>query len=292
MLPTRDLHNALLEQARQAVIKLEKTPHLAVILVGDNRASQLYVKRKQQAAETIGVSCTVHHLPTDTEQATLLHLINTLNMDEGVQAILLQLPVPDGLDKHTCLDAIDPTKDVDGLGKINTEKLYSPDDNGLVPATPLGVMRILAWAGVPIANKTAVVVGRSHLVGRPMAELLRQAGAQVTSVHKATDNIPAILQTADIIISAAGCPNLVTAGQIKPEAVVIDVGINTVTDYEGQRTVVGDVHPNVVGKAALLTPVPRGVGPMTVATLLTNMVEAAYQQAGLAAPAWIIPPRT
>jgi len=252
-----------------------RSPGLVVVLVGDDPASRVYVQNKETAAATAGIAGTVHRLPADTKEADLLGLIGELNRDEAVDGILVQFPVPAGIRQAAVIAAIDPRKDVDGLHVENVGRLWSGEP-GLVPCTPAGCLRLLEEAGVDLAGKTAVVVGRSQLVGKPIAGLLLAKSATVTIAHSRTAELAAVCRTADVLVAAVGRAKMITREFVKPGAVVLDVGINR--DQAGKLC--GDVdQESVLGTAGALTPVPGGVGPMTIAMLLQNTVLAARQRA-------------
>ncbi len=277
--PTKPLANHLRQQAHDVARQLALTPKLQVILVGDNSASQTYVRAKKKAAETIGLACDITHLPAHTSAETVLQHIDTANNDAEVHGILLQLPLPEGLNKQPILDAIDPAKDVDGLCTTNVGRLHLGKP-GLRPATPLGIIRLLQWAGLTLAGKRAVVVGRSGLVGWPMACMLQQHDCTVTNCHIETEDLAYHTKQAEILVSATGRIDLITEDMVSPNTVVIDVGTRhgDTDPRTGKRELRGDVHPDVANVASLLTPVPGGVGPMTVASLMTNLVDAACTQ--------------
>jgi len=252
-------------------------PHLAAVLVGDDPASQVYVRNKERACEKCGLKSTLHRLPEDTTQAHLLDLVRQLNEDSDVHGILVQLPLPDHLDSIPVLDAILPSKDVDGFHPENVGLMLQGRPRFL-PCTPHGVMKMLKHENIKTSGAHAVVIGRSDIVGKPMGALLIQRGtdATVTTCHSRTTDIAAITSQADILIAAVGIPEFVTGDMIKPGTVVIDVGINRVNGR-----LVGDVHfASAAEKASAITPVPGGVGPMTIAMLLRNTLIAAEQQAG------------
>jgi len=263
---------ALREMICEGVKSWGRPPGLAVMRVGDDPASGAYVRNKEKAAAWTGMATFGGHFPSDTDQGTLLRVIHDLNSHPHVDGILVQLPVPRHLDPVALLTAIDPDKDVDGLHAANLGKLVRGEP-GLQSCTPLGVMALLEEYGIPIAGRTAVVVGRSILVGKPLALMLLGADATVTIAHSRTPDLGALTRTADILVSAVGNPSLITAAMVKPGAVVVDVGINRV----GSR-LVGDVaYDPVSAVASHITPVPGGVGPMTVTMLLSNTVHS-YQQ--------------
>jgi methylenetetrahydrofolate dehydrogenase (NADP+)/methenyltetrahydrofolate cyclohydrolase len=246
-------------------------PGLAVVLVGDDPASQIYVRNKGRACSEVGIAVRDHKLPATTTHAELQRLLRELNADPAVHGVLVQLPLPPGLDAAALLDELDPRKDVDGLLPYSVGRLWLGRPQ-LVPCTPLGIMRLLAESGVELRGAHAVIVGRSHLVGRPVAGLLLAADATVTLCHSRTRDLPARIAEADIVIAALGRAEAIRGGWIKPGAVVIDVGINRRPDGR----VVGDVEFAAArARASAITPVPGGVGPMTIAMLLHNTVRAA-----------------
>lgn len=255
-------------------------PGLAVVLVGDDPASAIYVNNKEKAAKAAGMRSFVHRLPKNTSQDGLLTLIRELNADKKVHGILVQMPLPKQIDSATVLKALNPAKDVDGLHVENMGRLMA-DMPGLVPCTPMGCVILLKTLVPNLTGLHAVVIGRSHLVGKPVAQLLLRENSTVTVCHSRTHNIAHLAREADIIIAAVGKPNLVKADWVKPGAIVIDVGINRLDD--GSLT--GDVDFDAVSKVAShITPVPGGVGPMTIACLLGNTVAAACRQNELTVP--------
>ena len=246
-------------------------PTLAVVLVGEDKASQTYVRAKEKACNEYGIKSVAHRLSENTTQNELLALINVLNLDDSIHGILVQLPLPKHIDTNVVLAAIDPRKDVDGFHAVNVGKLVSGLD-GFVPCTPLGVMEILKEYGIEVAGLNAVVIGRSNIVGKPMANLLLNASATVTVTHSKTKNLKEICKNADLIVAAIGKPFFLKADMIKDGAVVVDVGINRLDDGR----LVGDVDfDEVAPKCSYITPVPGGVGPMTIAMLLNNTILAA-----------------
>ena len=254
-------------------------PHLAAVLVGDDPASAVYVRNKERACAAAGFKSTVHRLPAETTQRQLLDLIDELNADEGVHGILVQSPVPRQIDPLAVLDAVAPHKDVDAFGPHNVG-LIAQGRPRFLPCTPAGVQQLLIEENIPTAGRHAVVLGRSDIVGKPMALLLMQKGtaadATVTVCHSRTANLKAITRTADILVAAIGRANFVTADMVKPGATVIDVGINRVGDEVQGYRLVGDVDFGPVSEVAgAITPVPGGVGPMTIALLLRNTLTAA-----------------
>ena len=247
-------------------------PHLAAVLVGDDPASQVYVRNKERACKNCGLKSTLHRLPQGTTQSQLMDLVRLLNYDSDVHGILVQLPLPDQLDATEVLDAVSPSKDVDGFHPENVGLMLQGRPRFL-PCTPHGVMKMLEHENVETSGAHAVIIGRSDIVGNPMGALLIQRGvdATVTTCHSRTSDIAAITSQADILIAAVGRPEFVTGDMIKPGAIVIDVGINRVNDH-----LVGDVHfESASAVAAAITPVPGGVGPMTIAMLLRNTLTAA-----------------
>lgn len=252
--------------------QIGRPPGLAVLMVGDNPASAAYVRNKERDCAKVGIASFGKHFPANTSQLELEQTIQALNQDERVDGILVQLPLPDSLDAVTLLHQIDPDKDADGLHPANLGRLVR-GETGLRSCTPAGVMRLLQEYQIPIEGKQAVVLGRSILVGKPQALMLLEADATVTIAHSRSQNLPAIAQSADILIAAVGRPGIITAEMVKPGAVVVDVGINQVTDADGKSRLVGDVDfQSVQDVAAFLTPVPGGIGPMTRAMLLQNTV--------------------
>jgi methylenetetrahydrofolate dehydrogenase (NADP+) / methenyltetrahydrofolate cyclohydrolase len=255
------------------------TPGLAVALVGDDPASQVYVRNKARACEAIGMHSEVHALPSSTTQSQLLAFVRRLNGDARIHGILVQLPLPKHLNSRAVIEAIAPHKDVDGFHYENVGSLVV-GESAFYPCTPWGVMKMLESEGLAIEGSHAVVVGRSMIVGKPMALLLLNAGATVTVCHSKTRDLPAMTRQADILVAAVGRAGVITAAMVKPGAVVIDVGINRLPDGR----LAGDVDfVDVSRVASAITPVPGGVGPMTIAMLLGNTVKAAERVAGMAA---------
>ena len=247
-----------------------RTPQLVTVIVGDDPASEVYVAGKHRACKEVGLRSAHHGLPAETTEAELLRLVEELNRDDDVDGILVQLPVPDHIDPDRVVATIDPAKDVDGLTPVNAG-LLAHGMPGLVSCTPAGVLELLRHEGVVLEGAEAVVVGRSKLVGVPVARLLLAANATVTACHSRTRDLPAICRRADVLIAAVGVPELLGADAIKPGAIVIDVGVNRTDDG-----LVGDVDFDAAREvAAAITPVPGGVGPMTVAMLLVNTLAAA-----------------
>jgi len=253
-------------------LKTEKgfTPGLAVVLVGEDPASQTYVRNKERSCKRVGMYSEVHRLPAETSEEELLNLVDRLNNDEKIHGILVQLPVPKHINEEKVIEAISPAKDVDGFHPINTGRLFIGEDSFL-PCTPYGIMEMLARHGVELKGKNAVVVGRSNIVGKPVAMLLLREHATVTICHSRTQDLGAVTRQADVLVVGVGRPNFITGDMVKPGAVVIDVGINRV---DGK--LVGDVEFDTAKeKASLITPVPGGVGPMTITMLLRNTLLAA-----------------
>jgi len=266
------------EEVKQEVAELGHVG-LATVLVGDDPASEVYIRLKHKAADQAGIEAIDHRLPAATAEDELVSLVEELNEDDAIDGILVQTPMPDQIEEARVMRAIDPMKDVDGLHPFNAGQLYLGRET-LVPATPLGVMRLLNEYEIPLTGVRAVVVGRSSLVGKPMAMLLLQANATVTICHSRTDDLARHTLDADVLVAAVGLPGVITAEMVKQGATVIDVGI-TRTD----SGLVGDVEPDVADVAAYLTPVPGGVGPMTIAVLLGNALRAArYRRGKLAFP--------
>ena len=262
-------------------------PGLAVVIIGEDPASQVYVRNKHRTAESCGFHSVQHTLAVDTSQADLLQLIDELNNDDAIHGILVQLPLPTQLDEQAVTQAISPSKDVDGFHFVNIGKLTAGlTADAFVPCTPAGCMLMIEdELGADLSGKNAVVIGRSNIVGKPMAALLLQANATVTITHSRTKDLPKVVAGADIIIAAVGRPNMVKADWVKAGAVIIDVGINRVekvVDGETKMGLTGDVdYDDVCSVAAAVTPVPGGVGPMTITMLMANTLRAARLAAGL-----------
>jgi methylenetetrahydrofolate dehydrogenase (NADP+)/methenyltetrahydrofolate cyclohydrolase len=257
-------------------------PGLAVVLVGDNPASHVYVRNKVRETEAAGMSSFKHVLPPESSQATLLGLVADLNADPNVDGILVQLPLPAHIDTQAVIDAIDPAKDVDGFHYANAGKLVIGRE-ALVPCTPMGCLHLIRNRVRDLAGLNAVVLGRSNIVGKPMAQLLLQADCTVTMAHSRTRDLPVLCRTADILIAAVGRPEIVRGDWVKPGATVIDVGINRIELPNGKSRLVGDVaFVESLAVAGAITPVPGGVGPMTIAGLLSNTVKACKRRRQLA----------
>lgn len=253
---------------------------LATVLVGDDDASRVYIRRKHEAAREVGIRTSDHQLPAETSERELLELIAALNGDDAVDGILVQLPLPPHLDEARVIRAVDPIKDVDGFHPFNAGQLYLGRPT-LVPATPLGILALLAEYGVGLDGARAVVVGRSDIVGKPVALLLLNASATVTICHSHTDDLGHQTRDADVLVVAVGAAGIVSADMVKPGAAVVDVGINRT-----EGGIVGDVDPGVADTAGLLTPVPGGVGPMTIALLLQNTVRVRRYRTGVLEFPW------
>eukprot|EP00095_Tigriopus_kingsejongensis_P009146 snap_masked-scaffold2794_size12335-processed-gene-0.9 protein:Tk09146 transcript:snap_masked-scaffold2794_size12335-processed-gene-0.9-mRNA-1 annotation:"methylenetetrahydrofolate dehydrogenase (nadp+)" len=248
-------------------------PGLAVVLVGEDPASDVYVRNKAKSTKQVGMLSREHRLPSDTSEEALLELVDQLNKDPAIHGILVQLPVPDHIDSAKVLDAIDPDKDVDGFHVINSGRL-AVGQRGLVPCTPLGCLMMLKSTLGNLSGLNAVVVGRSNIVGKPMAQLLLQESCTVTIAHSRTKDLAAVCRAADIVVAAVGRPEMIKGDWIAPGATVIDVGINRLESENGKTRLVGDVAYDEAAHAGAITPVPGGVGPMTIACLLHNTVTA------------------
>lgn len=266
------------EDVRAIVSAGGQPPGLAVILVGNDPASEVYVGRKIAQCRKAGIRSIEHRLPAETGQELVLALIDELNADPLVHGILVQLPLPKHIDAARVLDRIDPEKDVDGFHPVNVGRL-STGTGGLVPCTPLGVMLLLDSVIDDYRGLNVVVIGKSNIVGKPVSMLLLEREATVTVTHIETRDLPDIARKADVIVAAAGAPQLVRGYWVKPGAVVIDVGITRVVDHDGNTRIVGDCATHELDHARAVTPVPGGVGPMTIACLLSNTVLAAKRTA-------------
>jgi methylenetetrahydrofolate dehydrogenase (NADP+)/methenyltetrahydrofolate cyclohydrolase len=259
-------------------------PGIAVVLVGDNPASEVYVRNKSKAVAESGMHAHDRKLPSTTSQAELLALIAALNADEEVNGILVQLPLPKQIDAQKIIAAIDPDKDVDGFHPLNAGRLASGLP-GLVPCTPLGCMFLAKTVHKTLTGLEAVVIGRSNIAGKPVAQLLLAENATVTIAHSKTNDLPSLCRRADLLVAAIGRPEMVRGDWIKPGATVIDVGINRLRRDDGKTRIVGDVdYAEGLKVASAITPVPGGVGPMTIACLLLNTLRAACMQKGLPVP--------
>lgn len=258
----------------------KRAPGLAVVLVGGDPASQVYVGMKEKMTEAVGMHSVAHRLPETTTEAELLAVVAALNADPDVDGILVQLPLPTGIDSTRVIEAIDPTKDVDGFHPVNVGRL-SAGLPSLVPCTPRGCIMLAKLARADLSGLHAVVVGRSNIVGKPVAQLLLAENCTVTIAHSRTRNLPELCRSADLLVAAIGRPKFLGAQHVKPGAIVIDVGINRITDAAGNGKLVGDVDFEAAAAiAGAITPVPGGVGPMTIACLLENTLTAYQRRIG------------
>jgi methylenetetrahydrofolate dehydrogenase (NADP+) / methenyltetrahydrofolate cyclohydrolase len=279
MLDGKSLAERVRGEVKEDAAGLGEEIGLATVLVGDDPASHVYIRIKHRTAREVGIRTVDRRLPEDTSESELVELVAELNEDDSIDGILVQTPLPSQIDEARVMRTIDPMKDVDGLHPFNAGQLFFGRQT-LVGATPLGIMRLLDEYEIPVAQKRAVVVGRSLIVGRPIAMLLLHANATLTICHSRTDDLAHHTRDADILVVAVGTGDLVTPDMVKPGAAVIDVGMNRLGDR-----LVGDVHPGVAAVAGFLTPVPGGVGPMTIAYVLANAVRAArYRRGALAFP--------
>ncbi len=278
------LRRRIAEQVQVLKTRHGVTPGLAVVLVGDNPASKVYVKNKGEQTKESGMVSFEHKLPAGTGQAELLALVDRLNKDPAVNGILVQLPLPKQIDPQAVINAIDPDKDVDGFHVVNAGRLATGGD-GMVPCTPLGCLLLLKDRLGDLTGRRAIVVGRSNIVGKPMAQLLLNENCTVTIAHSRTRDLAAECRRAEIVVAAVGKPEMVRGDWIAPGATVIDVGINRVDAGNGKTRLVGDVaYAEALPHAGAITPVPGGVGPMTIACLLRNTLAAACRQRGIALP--------
>jgi methylenetetrahydrofolate dehydrogenase (NADP+)/methenyltetrahydrofolate cyclohydrolase len=267
------------EELRARVSGLARPPGLAVVLVGADPASQVYVRRKGKVAEKLGYLHRQIDLPADAPRALIVETVRALGQDDAIDGILVQFPLPRREDELAVLDVLPPHKDVDGFTAVNMGLLASGRPR-LVACTPKGVMRLIAESGIDLAGRRAVVIGRSNIVGRPMAMLLEQANATVTVAHSRSADLPGLVREADVVVAAVGRPEMVRGEWVRPGAVVIDVGMNRVPTDDGKGRLVGDVaFAEVAEVAGAITPVPGGVGPMTIAMLMENTLEAASRRA-------------
>ncbi|CAL74235.1 bifunctional: 5,10-methylene-tetrahydrofolate dehydrogenase; 5,10-methylene-tetrahydrofolate cyclohydrolase [Bradyrhizobium sp. ORS 278] len=279
-----DLRAQVAREVERVKHDLGLTPGLAVVLVGNDPASEVYVRSKHTQTQAAGMASFEHKLPADVAQAELLALISKLNQDPSVHGILVQLPLPKGLDTEAVINAIDPAKDVDGLHPHNAGRLAGGQP-ALAPCTPLGCIILSKTVHASLEGMNAIVIGRSNLVGRPLVQLLLNENATVTIAHSRSRDLPALTARADLVYAAVGRPEMVKRDWIKPGATVIDVGINRIPTPEGKTRLVGDVaYAEVAEVAGAITPVPGGVGQMTVACLLVNTLRAACAIAGLPKP--------
>jgi methylenetetrahydrofolate dehydrogenase (NADP+)/methenyltetrahydrofolate cyclohydrolase len=298
----KPVQDAILADVKEGLADLtgagHRTPKLTAVLVGDDPASAIYVRTKTRKCEELGIASEAIALPASTATGELLARIDALNADDGVDGILVQLPLPKGIDSEAVLDRIDPRKDVDGLHPENVGRLVQ-NRARFVPATPGGIMEMLDRSGIEIQGQNAAIIGRSEIVGKPMASLLMHRNATITVCHSRTRDLPGVCRNADILVVAIGRDAMVTPEFVKPGATVIDVGINRVAERERVQEifgdaadwakfdergylVVGDVHPGVAEVAGALTPVPGGVGPLTIGMLMANTLRAARLRAGIA----------
>jgi methylenetetrahydrofolate dehydrogenase (NADP+)/methenyltetrahydrofolate cyclohydrolase len=273
----QNLRNELKKEIDDLKKRIGRVPGLAVVQVGNVAASSVYVKAKTKSAKEVGIEVIDHHLPDETTQEELLAIVDVLNKQRNVNGILVQLPLPKHINEQIVLDSIHPDKDADGFHPLNVGKLSIAshnDENLLIPCTPYGCLIMLKGLGVKLSGKNAVVIGRSNIVGKPMAQLLLKESCTVTIAHSRTKNIEDVCKKADIIVAAVGRPEMVKGDWVKRDAIVIDVGINRIeieVDGESKNKLVGDVDFNEASKqASAITPVPGGVGPMTIACLLRN----------------------
>ncbi|OUQ11047.1 bifunctional methylenetetrahydrofolate dehydrogenase/methenyltetrahydrofolate cyclohydrolase [Enterococcus cecorum] len=277
LLNGKELAQKLQQEMTQEVTELKEKglqPGLAVILVGEDPASQVYVRNKERAANNIGMYSVVYRLPETTSEADLITKIEELNHDDKVHGILVQLPLPKHINEDLVLDTIDPAKDVDGFHPMNLGNLFAGKPT-MIPCTPAGIMELIKLSGIDLAGKNAVIIGRSNIVGKPMAHLLLQANATVTICHSKTKDLPKVAKQADVLVVAIGRANFVTADFVKEGAVVIDVGINR--DESNKLT--GDVKfDEVAPLTSFITPVPGGVGPMTITMLMRQTIDAAKRK--------------
>ncbi len=265
---------AVYAELRERLEGLAFVPQLRVIRLGEDPASVAYVRLKDKRARALGLASRVHALPETTPQEALLDLIRELNADPEVDGILVQLPLPGHIDAERVLEAIDPAKDVDGFHPVNVGRLWAGGE-ALLPCTPAGIVRLLRHYGVDLSGREVVIVGRSNIVGKPLAALMLRENATVTVAHSRTRDLPAVTRRAEVLVAAVGRAHFITPDMVREGAVVVDVGINRT-----EQGLVGDVHPGVAEVAQALTPVPGGVGPMTVAMLLYNTVQAAVRRRG------------
>lgn len=267
----RKAASSIKEAIKSEIGDFPHSPELAIIMVGNDYASDIYVRNKQKAAAEVGIVSQFHHLDEDISQAELLNIIEKLNNDDEVNGIIVQLPLPEHLDTHRIIDSISPLKDVDGFHPLNTGKLQNNEEPYFIAATPLGIMELLSKVCSDLSGKNAVIIGASLIVGRPLATLLLNQGCTVSVTHSKTKYISEYTKKADIIVAACGVANLVKSEWIKEGAILIDVGINRLENGK----ICGDIDFNdVFEKAKAITPVPGGVGPMTIAMLLKNTVKA------------------
>ena len=278
------IRDRVAEQVRAFLQEAGRAPGLATVLVGEDPASAVYVRSKNRATAEAGMASFAHNLPDTTSEDELLELVASLNADERVDGILVQLPLPPQIDERRVIEAVDPAKDVDGFHPVNAGRLAS-GLAALVPCTPFGCLHLLKQELSDLNGLDAVVIGRSNIVGKPMAQLLLAENATVTIAHSRTRDLPDVVRRADIVVAAVGRPEMVRGEWIKPGAYVIDVGINRLPTEDGKGRLVGDVaYDEAAEVATAITPVPGGVGPMTIAMLIRNTLVAAHRRAGLQDP--------
>ena len=275
-----ELRDKIKDVGSELIKKSKKKPGLAVVLVGENPASKVYVKNKIQQTKEVGFNSIEHRLETSISQEELITLVQKLNKDSSIQGILVQLPLPEHIDSDIVLDTINPAKDVDGFHAQNVGRLWS-GLGSLVPCTPLGCSIMLKKLSNDYSGKNAVIIGRSNIVGKPMASLLLNMNATVTIAHSRTKNIAEVSKTADVLVAAVGIPEFVKPEWVKEGSIVIDVGINRIERNE-KKILVGDVEfESILPKVSKITPVPGGVGPMTIACLLLNTLQTSFKQFGV-----------
>ena len=278
------IRSAVAEHVAEFTNRFGRAPGLATVLVGEDPASAVYVRSKNRATAEAGMASFAHNLPDTTSEADLLQLVTDLNADERVDGILVQLPLPAQIDATRVIETIEPSKDVDGFHALNAGRLAAGLPS-LVPCTPLGCLYLLKQELGSLSGLDAVVIGRSNIVGKPMAALLVGESATVTIAHSRTRDLPDVVRRADVVVAAVGRPEMVRGDWIKPGATVIDVGINRIPTADGKGRLVGDIaHDEAAQVAAAITPVPGGVGPMTIAMLMRNTLVAAHRRAGFADP--------
>lgn len=274
ILDGKKLAQSVKDELKEKIVALPAAPELAVIIVGQDSASEIYVRSKQKACLAVGIKAHTHKLPEKTSKEELISLINSLNNTSKINGILVQLPLPRHLNPQEILSQISPVKDVDGFHPLNVGYLQQKNPAGFIPCTPKGIIKLLHTAKKDLSGLNAVVIGRSQIVGLPVAQLLLNENCTVTITHSKTQNLPALCRTADILIAAIGKPEYVTGNYIKPDSLVIDVGINRTANG-----LTGDINfKDAATAAAFITPVPGGVGPMTIAMLLENTYEAYLKQ--------------
>ncbi|WKF84424.1 bifunctional 5,10-methylenetetrahydrofolate dehydrogenase/5,10-methenyltetrahydrofolate cyclohydrolase [Lacticaseibacillus pantheris] len=288
ILAAKPVTEALVKEMQASAItvtaQLGRKPKLVVVVAGDDPASAIYIRNKQRRAEAVGIDAATEHLPASVHTSDVLAVVQRLNADDGVDGLIVQLPLPDGVDAEAVRNAVDPDKDVDGFTDVNQGRLWSTPKGQpittLRPCTPRGIMKLLDFYNVPLAGKRAVILGRSNIVGKPMAAMLLHADATVTIAHSRTTNPQTILSDADIIVAATGQAGIVSDADVKPGAVIVDVGMNRIAGADGKSKLVGDVDfDGVQYLASAITPVPGGVGPMTVNMLIYQTIEAAQKRA-------------